>query len=193
MPQLSKARQKSFSALCKSNFRQIGIFNELAIDMEWFVGAGDNGNKEEGKLPTGWRPPFVWALVNGAPMTDELQEAANNPYGIQYAQDMKCPNYNAIDDSTTSIFTDGVLNMYFYGANSNCMEGTNYYPGEISSPNEFLMNSEHNPTSNNWLELFSNPNATAFDKRHLNKLNTLFLDGHVSANANIRDPDIYIP
>ncbi|MCM8536203.1 MAG: type II secretion system GspH family protein [Lentisphaeraceae bacterium] len=195
LPSISKARERTKAAVCLSNFKQVGFFNEMAISMAWKKSNNptDEHNKIAGQLVPRWRPPYAWAYIGGEGVHETLDANADNPAAVhKFLQGFNCPNYELPDISDLASWGDGILKLYFYAANEN-LKGGNYQASQVSSPNEFLMNTEKNPTVSTWDDITSGAGHTGFDKRHLNTANTLFLDGHAKSRVNVNNADLYIP
>ena len=195
LPSLSKAREKGKAAVCMSNMRQVGLFNTMSVPMSWEMGNDDiTHNKHAGYLPSRWRPPYGWATVNGETLVEPyISKSENEPVIIKFLKNgFECPNYEVASEFSSEAWGNGILTLYFYAANRN-LWGKRLTPEHVRSADKFIMNVEKAPTESNWDEILSYAGYPAFDRRHLNKLNTLFLDGHVSANANYNDVDLYTP
>ena len=192
MPSLGKAREKAKAAVCMSNMRQVGLFNTMAVPMEWKMGGdGDGHNKYKGYLPSRWRPPYVWASVQGKALVEPyISKSENEPIILDFLKNFNCPNYEIADSYSSNAWGNGVLTLYFYAANQRLF-GKNVTPDNVAKPSEFLMNCEKAPKQSNWNEILCFPGYPSFDKRHLNTLNTVFLDGHVSSRADFNNLDLY--
>ena len=195
LPSLSKAREKGKSAVCKSNLKQVGLYNTMSIPMSWEMGTNDiTHNKHQGYLPSRWRPPYTWASVNGEALVEPyISQSANESVIINFVKNgMECPNFEVADEFSSEAWGNGILTLYYYAANKN-LWGKRIMPTHVKSADKFIMNVEKAPQESNWDQILSYAGYPSFDLRHLNKLNTLFLDGHVSSNANYNDVDLYTP
>lgn len=195
LPSISKAREKVKAAVCMSSMKQVGVYNHLALSMSWkrSTAVNDEYNKQMGQLIPRWRPPYSWAFVNGDGFTEPFLSNPNNPNVVhKLLKSINCPNYELPETSSMDWWGDGVLKLYFYAANLNLRDG-DYKETALNSPGEFILNSEKNPTTATWEYISSGPGQAGFDYRHLNKLNTLFADGHVASGTNINNPDFYLP
>ena len=195
LPSLSKAREKGKNAVCMSNLRQVGLFNTMSVPMSWEMGTNDiTHNKHAGYLPSRWRPPYVWATVNGEKLVEPyISKSENEPIILKFVKNgFECPNYEVADSFSSEAWGNGVLSLYYYAANTN-LWGKRIMPETVKNSDQFIMNVEKAPSQSNWNEITSYAGYPSFDRRHLNKLNTLFLDGHVSSNANYNDVDLYTP
>ncbi|MCM8525414.1 MAG: type II secretion system GspH family protein [Lentisphaeraceae bacterium] len=195
LPSLQKAREKTKAAVCLNNFKQVGLFNEMAISDSWRKSnnANDEHNKKSGYLTPRWRPPYAWAFMNGAGVVEAFDSNGDNPAAVhKFLKSFNCPNYELPETSELGAWGDGILKLYFYAANEN-LRGDNYMATEIRKPNEFIMNSEKDPQVSNWNEITSGAGHSGFDNRHLNTANTLFLDGHAASRVNVNDSSLYVP
>lgn len=195
LPSLSKAREKGKAAVCVSNLRQVGLFNTMAVPMSWEMGVNDVAhNKYAGYLAPRWRPPYAWATVNGEALVEPyISKSENEPIIIKFIKNgFECPNYEVASEFSSEAWGNGILTLYYYSANMN-LHSKILTPEHVRNTDKFIMNVEKAPVASDWNQILSYAGYPAFDRRHLNKLNTLFLDGHVSQNANYNDPDLYNP
>lgn len=193
MPSLSKAREKTQAAVCLSNLKQGGIFNQLSIDMEWRISGNvdDDQNKWAGFLTPRWRPPYAWAFVSGQYLEQPFFSHDSNTDKVHaFLKSSNCPKYALPDSSELQAWGNGVLRLYFYAANE-LLRAKSVRPEAVQNPSKFLMNSEKDPQASSWDEITSGANHPSFDKRHLGTANTLFLDGHARARADVNNPEFY--
>ena len=195
LPSISKAKEKTKAAVCLSNFKQVGYYNEMAISMSWrkSVSETDEHNKKVGQLTPRWRPPYAWAYIGGEGVREAFNSYDDNTTAVhRFLQGFNCPNYELPDSSAMEAWGEGILKLYFYAANEN-LRGDNYQSTQITHPSEFLMNSEKDPQASTWDEITSGAGHTGFDNRHLNTANTLFLDGHATSRVNVNNSELYLP
>ncbi|MCM8529916.1 MAG: prepilin-type N-terminal cleavage/methylation domain-containing protein [Lentisphaeraceae bacterium] len=193
LPSVNKAREKAKAAVCLNNLKQVGVFNELAIPMSWIrsSSATDTENKRSGTLTTRWRPPYTWALINQEGIKEPFYSSGNPETADRFLETFNCPNYEEPTGDNLGSWAN-ILKYYFYAVNEN-LRDRNYYPGELTNPSEFIMNSEKAPSASTWARITSGPGHEDFDNRHLNTANTLFADGHAASRADVNNPYSYVP
>ncbi|MCM8533243.1 MAG: type II secretion system GspH family protein, partial [Lentisphaeraceae bacterium] len=114
LPSLGKAREKTKAAVCLSNFKQVGFFNEMATSMAWQKSGNptDEHNKVVGQLIPRWRPPYAWTFIGGEGVHEVLDANADNPIAVhKFLKGFNCPNYELPETSDLGSWGDGILKL----------------------------------------------------------------------------------
>jgi prepilin-type N-terminal cleavage/methylation domain-containing protein/prepilin-type processing-associated H-X9-DG protein len=159
LPSLAKAREKGRSALCINNLKSIGITNHMYLedhkDLFYKEWKGYDGRRY---------------YDNG---TFETEDFGNYQvlYDSLYLNEKKafqCPSY--VGDNEAANFSDSyAMSKYLHGKNFN----------SIDDPVGQMFTTD---TNYEWLQ---DNKPERIDVRHLNNINHLWLDGHVTSQNHL--------
>ena len=186
-PAFGRARENGRRASCSSNLKQIGLgLIQYSQDNDEFLIADWYGTQTETQPPTTANPDYKW-MDAGFPYIKSEQvftcpsarlERAK-PYVNQQRLTNPTPDYGSY------------IIVHGYGANVTNRTPPVSHPG-IASPQLVSLAAVGNATTTAWVvdgdddQIGFSANVAAdelgnFTDRHLETVNTLFLDGHVKA------------
>ncbi|MCM8532570.1 MAG: DUF1559 domain-containing protein [Lentisphaeraceae bacterium] len=159
LPSLGKAREKGRSTVCINNQKNIGVANQMYLDdhNDYFYNQNDGYDGRQ--------------YYNDNTLITEEFGNYQVPYDKLYLnskQTFMCPNYVGDDDAENFSYSYA-MSRYFHAGNKSITSSS------VRDPVQQMFLTD---TNYEWLQ---NNQPQRIDVRHLENLNHLWLDGHVTS------------